>query len=134
MNQPGSSPFGTQFLHDPTRQIAAVEHIVYLRRTLIDLKDRFLRRPQERRELSERLDEEVTAAFLRHLKETGNIKLSERTDRRPEEVVFDQETDRLKKEIKNTEIEIERYRLVLQVAAGHNPVKKRHCRVKYYTG
>lgn len=118
MHTSDSSPFGLQFLRDPTFQIAAVEHIAFLRRALIDLRDQLLRRPQERREFVERLDEERKSAIRRYFEEHGYGTLPEVFPSMQEEVAFDQETERLKKQIKNTEIEIERYRLAVQVAAG----------------
>ena len=112
------SPFGLQFLHHPTMQIAAVEHIAQLRRSLLDLRERLLKRAHQRSGLVARLQAEEFADQVRQMKEHGYLEISDRPEPRPEVVSFGTETKRLEKQIELHEIEIERQRHALQVAIG----------------
>jgi len=103
------------FLTNRTKQLSAVHELSHLRSRLVDLQSELLNRMQERRQIIQRVAEQDLA----RQKEAGRASRSAALQRAraSEEVrTFDQNVASLRERIRRLEIDIERYRLSIEVA------------------
>lgn len=109
----------SDFLTNRAKQLTAVAELAHLRMRILDLQSELLIRMHERRQLIQRLAEQDMARQQQAGRSSRTA--AEQRARASEEVrAFDQNVASLRDKIRRLDIDVERWRLSLEVAiAGH---------------
>lgn len=106
------------FLTSPSKQLRAVQELATLRTRIVDLETELLARRQERRELLQRLTErDLTEQRREGSGRASRTAASQRVRASDEMRQFDANVRSLQERIRRLDIDVERYRLSLEIAA-----------------
>lgn len=105
------------FLTNRTKQLAAVQELAHLRSRLVDLQTELLNRMQERRQVIQRVSEQDLDR-QRQAGRASRTAAAQRARASDEVRAFDQNVSSLREKIRRLEIDIERTRLIIEVAVS----------------